>query len=61
MGLENNENDPKSKVGDHVKIPKYKNFFAKDYTPNWSKELLMIKNLTKWLTKLCHGHMLFSP
>ena len=25
------------KVGDHVKISKYKNIFAKDYTQNWSE------------------------
>ena len=27
-------NDSKFKVGDHVRISKYKNIFAKDYTPN---------------------------
>ena len=29
-----NDKDPKSKVGDHIKISKYKNIFAKHYTPN---------------------------
>ena len=29
-----NENDPKFKVGDHVRISKNKNIFAKGYTPN---------------------------
>ena len=29
-----NETDPKFKVGDHVRISKYKNIFAKGYTPN---------------------------
>ena len=29
-----NEKDPKFKVGDHVRISKYKNIFAKEYTPN---------------------------
>ena len=29
-----NDNDPKFKVGDHVRISKYKNIFAKGYTPN---------------------------
>ena len=28
---------PKFKVGDHVRISKYKNIFAKGYTPNWSE------------------------
>ena len=32
---EYNEKDPKFKVGDHVRISKYKNVFAKDYKPNW--------------------------
>ena len=29
-----NEKDPQFKVGDHVRIPKYKNIFAKRYTQN---------------------------
>ena len=33
-----NDKDPKFKVGDHVRISKYKNIFAKGYTPNWSEE-----------------------
>ena len=33
---ESNEKDPKFKVGDHVRISKYKKIFAKGYTPNWS-------------------------
>ena len=28
------EKGPKFKVGDHVRISKYKNIFAKGYTPN---------------------------
>ena len=38
-----NDNDSKFKVGDHVRIPKYKNIFAKDYTPNLSEEAFVIK------------------
>ena len=34
-----NDKDPKFKVGDHVRISKYKNIFAKGYTPNWSEEV----------------------
>ena len=30
-----NDKDPKFKVVDHVRISKYKNIFAKRYTPNW--------------------------
>ena len=30
-----NDKDPKFKAGEHVRISKYKNIFAKGYTPNW--------------------------
>ena len=40
-----NDKDPKFKVGDHVKISKYKNIFAKGYTPNWSGEIFVIKKV----------------
>ena len=30
-----NDKDPKFRVGDHVRISKYKNIFAKCYTQNW--------------------------
>ena len=43
FGNEVNDNDPKFKVGDHVRISKYKNLFAKGYTPNWSEEVFVIK------------------
>ena len=36
------DKDPKFKVGDHVRISKYKNVFAKGHTPNWSKEIFVI-------------------
>ena len=41
-----NDNDPKFKVGDHVRISKYKNIFAKGYTSNWSEEMFVIKVIT---------------
>ena len=40
-----NDKDPKFKFGDHVRIFKYKNIFAKGYTPNWSEEVFVIKKL----------------
>ena len=40
-----NDNDSKFKVGDHVRISKYKNIFAKGYTPNWSEEVFVIKEI----------------
>lgn len=33
---------PKFKVGDHVRISKYKGVFEKGYTPNWSTEIFKI-------------------
>ena len=40
-----NDKDPKFKVGDYVRISKYKNIFAKGYTPNWSEETFAIKKV----------------
>ena len=40
-----NDKDPKFKIGDIVRISKYKNIFAKGYTPNWSEEVLMVKKV----------------
>ena len=46
-----NDKDPKFKVGDYVRISKYKNAFAKGYMPNWSEEVFIIskiKNTVPW-------------
>ena len=40
-----NHEDPKFKIGDIVRISKYKNIFAKGYFPNWSKEVFLIKKV----------------
>ena len=40
-----NEKDPKFQVGDHVRISKSKIIFAKVYTPNWSEEVFVIKEI----------------
>ena len=42
---ETNDKDPKFKIGDHVRISKYKNIFAKGHTPNWSEEVFVIKKI----------------
>ena len=39
-----NKKDPKFKIGDNVRISKYKNIFAKGYTPNWSEEICCKKD-----------------
>ena len=46
-----NNKDPKSKIGDHVRISKYKNILAKGYMPSWSEEVFIsskIKNTVPW-------------
>ena len=46
-----NKKDPEFKVGDHVRISKYKNIFAQGYVPNWSEEVFIankIKNIVHW-------------
>ena len=48
----NNKEDPKFKVGDHVRISEYKNIFAKGYVPNWSAEVLVItkvEDIVPWV------------
>ena len=40
-----NKKDPKFKVGDHVRISKYKNIFAKGYAANWSEEVFVVSKI----------------
>ena len=42
---ESNKKDPKFKIGDHVRISKWKNIFAKGYSPNSSKEVFVINKI----------------
>ena len=42
---ETNKKDPKFKIGDNVRISKYKNIFAKGYTPNWSEEVFVVNKV----------------
>ena len=39
---EHNEKRSRYKVGDRVRISKFKNIFAKGYTPNWSSEICIV-------------------
>ena len=46
-----NDKLPKFRVGEHVRISKYKNIFAKGYPPNWSEEVFVVsksKNTVPW-------------
>ena len=49
-----NDKNSKFKIGDIVRISKYKNAFAKGYNSNWSEENFLIKKLKI----LCCGLML---
>ena len=40
-----NDKKPMFKVGEHVRISKYKNISAKGYTPKWSEEVSVIKEV----------------
>ena len=51
IGKDVNDKDPKFKVGDHVRISKCENIFAKGYTLNWFEEIFVfkeIKNTVPW-------------
>ena len=41
--MKDNEKDPKLKIGSIVRISNYINVFLKFYTPNWSREVFVIK------------------
>ena len=53
---ETNKKDPKFKIGDSVRISKYKNIFAKGYTPNWSEEIFVVNKIQN----IVHGTYLFN-
>ena len=42
---DSNKRNPKFKVGDHVRISKYKNIFAKGYAPNWSEDIFIVSKI----------------
>ena len=46
-----NDKDPKFKLGDRIRISKYKNILAKVYMPNWSEEVFVVsknKDTVPW-------------
>ena len=45
--MESNDEDPKFKIGNIVRISKYKNIFAKGYAPNWSEKVFMTEKVKK--------------
>ena len=42
---EHDEKESRFKVGDRVRISKFKNTFAKGYTPNWSSEIIIVDKI----------------
>ena len=40
-----NEKDSRFKVGDRVRISKFKNIFAKGYTRDWSTEIFIVDKI----------------
>ena len=42
---EHNQKDSRFEVGDRVRISKFKNIFAKGYTPNWSSEIFIVDKI----------------
>ena len=48
------DKDPKFKVGNYVRISKYKSIFAKTYVPNWSEEVFIIKKLKNTAVDICY-------
>ena len=50
--IENNDEDSKFKVGDHTRISKYKNIFAKLYIPNLSDQGFQIKKVKNTIPQM---------
>ena len=40
-----NQIKKKFQIDNHVRISKYKNIFAKEYTPNWSEEIFIVSRI----------------
>ena len=49
-----NDRSPKFKVGDHIRISKYKNIFAKSYISNWSEEVFVVKKAKNTVPWTCY-------
>ena len=49
-----NNKDPKLKIGDIVRISKYKNIFARGYAPDWSEEVFVITKIKNTVVSMCY-------
>ena len=50
----NKREDSRFKVGDRVRISKFKNIFAKGYTPNWSREIFIVNKINDTVPYTCN-------
>ena len=50
---DSNEKDPKFKIGDRIRISKYKNIFAKGYIQNWPEEVFIITKIKDTVPWTC--------
>ena len=48
------DKNSKFKVGDPIRISKCKSVFAKGYTPNWSEEVFVIKEVKNTVSRTCY-------
>ena len=48
--VESDDKDAKFVVSDHVRLSRYKNIFAKGYSPNWSVEVFVFKIIKNAVT-----------
>ena len=53
--VDSNDKGPKFKIDDHVRISRYKNIFAKKYTPNWSEEVFIISKIKITVPWTCYN------
>ena len=49
-----NKKSARYNVGDRVRISKFKNIFAKGYTPNWSRELFIVNQINDTVPYTCN-------
>ena len=54
FNIENNKKGPKFKVGDYVRISKYKNIFENSYVPIGLKKFLSLQKLKILFRGLCY-------
>ena len=54
LNVDSNEKDPKFKVGDRVRISKFKNIFVKGHTPNWSEKVFVISKIKNTVPRTCY-------